>query len=224
MKKEYILKHKNNEVLEFAMDDKKYDLLGINTIINEKRLPFSLIYKDNMTHCIIQLNAWIKSRGLTESRKDLNEIKKLFNIEEKSELIVKSYGLNLTDHFWLHERDKDIKWEDVNYFQNNFDQIIVGDNADFSINKNVKTPSPNFCVDGSIVKRWITNERNERVLLKGSRYGIMQEPFNEVIAAKIMEEFGIENYVNYNLKKTKDHIPYSECKTMSDINCEYINA
>ena len=60
------------------MDDKKYDLLGINTIINEKRLPFSLIYKDNMTHCSVQLNAWIKSRGLTESRKDLNEIKKFF--------------------------------------------------------------------------------------------------------------------------------------------------
>jgi len=34
--------------------------------------------KDNMTHCAVQLNAWIKSRGLTESRKGLNEIKKLF--------------------------------------------------------------------------------------------------------------------------------------------------
>ena len=224
MKKGYILKHKNNDVLDFEMDDKKYDLLGINTIIDENRLPFNLIYKDNMVHCIVQLNAWIKGRGLAESRKDINEIKKLFNTEEKSELIVKSYGLNLTDHFWLHEKDKNIKWEDVNYFQNRFDQIIIGDNADFSINKSVKTPSPNFCVDGSIVKRWIINENNERVLLKGSRYGIMQEPFNELIATKIMEEFGIKNIVNYKLKRTKDYVSYSECETMSDINCEYINA
>ena len=224
MKKGYILKHKNNDVLDFEMDDKKYDLLGINTIIDENRLPFNLIYKDNMVHCIVQLNAWIKGRGLAESRKDINKIKKLFNTEEKSELIVKSYGLNLTDHFWLHEKDKNIKWEDVNYFQNRFDQIIIGDNADFSINKSVKTPSPNFCVDGSIVKRWIINENNERVLLKGSRYGIMQEPFNELIATKIMEEFGIKNIVNYKLKRTKDYVFYSECETMSDINCEYINA
>ena len=223
MKKEYLLKHKNNEVLNFEMDNEKYVLLGINSIINKDRLPFSLIYKDNIAHCIIQLNAWIKSRGLTESRKDLNDIKKLFNTDEKSELIVKSYGLNLTDHFWIHEKDKNIKWEDVNYFENNFDEIKVGNNADFSIDKSVKTPSPNFCVDGSIVKRWIINEKGERVLLKGSRYGIMQEPFNEVIASKIMEEFKI-GHVTYELKRTKDYIPYSECKTMSDKDHEYINA
>lgn len=223
MKKEYILKHKNKEVLEFEMDDDKYILLGIDNIFDKDRLPFSLIYKDNLSHCLIQLNAWIKSRGLTESRKDLDEIKKIFNTSEKTELIIKSYGLNLTDHYWIHEKSKNIKWEDVNYFENTFDEILIGSNADFSINKNVRTPSPNFCVDGSIVKRWIINEKGERVLLKGSRYGIMQEPFNEAIVSRIMEEFNI-NHVNYELKRTKENVPYSECKTMSDINCEYINA
>ena len=219
----YTLKHKNNEVLEFEMDDEKYILLGINKIINNARLPFSLVYRDNMAHCLIQLDAWIKSRGLSESRKDINEIKKMFNTTEKCELIVKSYGLNITDHFWIHEKNKSIKWEDVNYFENNFDEIIIGSNVDFSIDKNVKTPSPNFCVDGSIVKRWIINEKGERVLLKGSRYGIMQEPFNEAIASLVMDEFKIR-HVRYELKRTRDHIPYSECKTMSDTEHEYINA
>ena len=223
MVKKYLLKHKNHEVLEFEMDDEKYILLGINNILNRERLPFSLIYKDNMAHCIVQLNTWIKSRGLTESRKDLNEIKKLFRTNEKSELIVKSYGVNVTDHFWFHEKDINIKWENVNYFDNPFDEIIVGNNADFTIDRKVKTPSPNFCVDGSIVKRWIINENGERVLLKGSRYGIMQEPFNEVIASKIMDEFKIE-HVSYEQKRTRDYIPYSECKSMSDQNLEYINA
>ena len=147
------------------MDDEKYILLGINNIINKDRLPFSLVYKDNSAHCLIQLNAWIKNRGLTESRKDLNEIKKLFNANDKCELIIKSYGLNVSDHFWIHEKKDNIRWEDVNYFENVFDEIIVGGNADFSIDKNVKTPSPNFCVDGSVVKRWIINENGERVLL-----------------------------------------------------------
>lgn len=223
MKKKYLLKHKNNEVLEFEMDDEKYILLGINKIIIKERLPFNLIYKDNIAHCIVQLNAWIKSRGLTESRKDLNEIKKLFNINEKCELIVKSYGLNVTDHFWLHEKDINTNWEDINYFDNSFDEIKVGNNADFSIDKNVRTPSPNFCVDGSIVKRWIINEKGERVLLKGSNYGIMQEPFNEVIASKIMDEFKIK-HIDYELKRTREQIPYSECKTMSDHDHEYISA
>jgi len=182
-----------------------------------------LVYKDNLAHCIVQLDAWIKSRGLAESRNDLNEIKKMFNANEKNELIVKSYGLNLTDHFWISEKNKNVKWEDVNYFDNIFDEIKIDDNADFSIDKNVKTPSPNFCVDGSIVKRWIINDKGERVLLKGSRFGIMQETFNELIASNIMEELKI-NHVTYNLKRTKDYIPYSECITMSDKNHEYINA
>ena len=51
----------------------------------------------------------------------------------------------------------------------------------------------------------------------------MQEPFNEVIASEIMKEFNI-NHVGYELKRTTEHIPYSECKTMSDKNLEYINA
>ena len=110
MKKGYFLKHKNKEVLDFEMDDEKYILLGINGIIDRERLPFSLFHKDNMAHCIVQLDTWIKSRGLTESRQDLNEIKKLFNTNEKSELIIKSYGLNLTDHFWIHEKNKNLKW------------------------------------------------------------------------------------------------------------------
>lgn len=223
MKKEYILKHKNHEVITFVMDDECYKLIGIGNIIDKKRLPFGLEDDTNIVEISVQLNSWIRGRGLSGSRKDLNDIKKLFNTNEECELTVKSYGLNLTDHYWLHEKDKDIKWEEVNCFDNTFDEVKLGNNFDPSIDKNVKTPSPNFCVDGSIQKRWVINENDERVLLKGSRYERMQEPFNELIASKIMDEFGID-HVRYDLKRTKEYIPYSECKTMADKNNEYINA
>ena len=224
MRKEYILKHKNNEVIYFDMDNEKYKLLSIGKIVNYDRLPFSLEYKDNLIECAIQLNAWIRGRGLSGSRKDLNDIKKLFNINEECKLIVESYGMNVTDHYWIHESDKDLKWENLNCFDNIFDEIKIGDNNDPTLDKGVKEKSPNFCVDGSIQKRWIINEKGERALLKGSRYEMMQEPFNEVIAAKLLEEFGIKNHVRYNLKRTDDNLPYSECLTMSDKNNEFINA
>jgi len=223
MIKNYFLKHKNINVVEFLMEDEKYNLLGVNSIFNTERLPFNILYRDNMPHFIVQLNTWISTRGLSGSRKDLNEIKRLFNTDEKNELIIKSFGLNVTDHYWICETDNEKKWEDVNCFDNIFDEILLKSNMDFSIDKNVRNPSPNFCVDGSIVKRWIVNENKERVLLKGSMYGIMQEPFNEIIASDIMREFGI-NHVEYNLKRNNDFIPYSECNTMSDKDNEYINA
>jgi len=221
--KEYILKHKNHDVIIFVMDENKYNVLDIKKIINKDRLPFGLMYENNIIQCGKQLESWIKGRGIADSRNDKNEIKLLFDVKDTCELTVKSLGLNVTDHFWFHDVNINVKWEDVNFFENYFDKIKVTENNDPSIDKNVQIPSPNFCVDGSIEKRWIINEKKERVLLKGSRIkGRMQEPFNESIASLIMKEMGIK-CVEYVLK-SNNYIPYSECKTMSDTNSEYINA
>jgi hypothetical protein len=222
MKKEYILKHKNNEVLYFEMNNEDYEVMGIKKIIDMQRLPFYVEDKNNIIEYAVRLGTWIKSRGLSGSRKDIPNIRKLFKTDNLSKLIVDSYGLNLTDHYWLHNADNIIKWEAVNYFDNDFDQLKQSGNYSPVIDNSVKNPSPNFCVDGSIEKRWVI-VNGERVLLKGSRYQLMQEPFNERIASIIMDQFKID-HVHYDQKETKDMIPYSECKTMSDTHNEFINA
>jgi hypothetical protein len=51
----------------------------------------------------------------------------------------------------------------------------------------------------------------------------MQEPFNEHIASMIMDEFHI-HHVSYDLKRTKENVPYSECKCMCNEQIEYLNA
>jgi hypothetical protein len=86
----------------------------------------------------------------------------------------------------------------------------------------VHRQSPNVCVDGSIEKRWII-EDGQRYLLKGSRYKRMQEPFNERIASMILDEYNIK-HVEYELRRTRDSIPYSICKCMCDTNNEFLNA
>jgi len=224
MIKEYILKHKNIPVLLFYMDNESFIVNSTEKIFERERLPFTSTDYDveNKSHCLLMLDNWIKSRGLAQSRKDLKKIKELFSVNDTTELTVKSLGLNLTDHYWLHETEKDIKWEDVNYFDNSFDKITIPENLNPEIDKSVNRNSPNVCVDGSIEKRWIILE-GQRVLLKGSRYNRMQEPFNERIASLIMENYGIE-HVNYELKRTKDNIAYSECKCMVNKDIEYINA
>jgi hypothetical protein len=61
------------------------------------------------------------------------------------------------------------------------------------------------------------------MLLKGSRFKRMQEPFNEQIASMIMDYYNIY-HVGYGMKRTKDNIPYSECKCMVNRDIEFINA
>jgi hypothetical protein len=221
MKKEYVLKHKNKNVMLFEMDSESYRILGINDIITSERLPFH-IEDNNTIDCGIQLDAWIKGRGLSGSREDINDIKKMFATDNVHKLTIGSHGLNLTDHYWFHRSEQDLKWEDVNYFDNNFDELKQPENYEPVIDRSVKNQSPNFCVDGSIVKRWVLINK-DRILLKGSKFKIMQEPFNERIASMIMDELGIE-HVDYNLKRNKDMVPYSECKTMADRDIEFINA
>ena len=220
---EFVLKHKEIPIMIFLMDEINYKLLGIKEILDEERLPFGIKDRGNMTQYAIQFNNWLACRGLSGSRKDLGNIKIKFDAKSAKELMVKSYGLNLTDHYWLHKTDENILWKDKNYFDNTFDKVIPGKEINPEIDESVNQQSPNFCVDGSIEKRWII-KNDHRVLLKGSMYRRMQEPFNEVIASRIMHEYGI-NHVDYKCFRTKDkNIPYCECNCMIDKNIEYINA
>jgi hypothetical protein len=222
MNKEYLLKHKNLNVMSFFMDDITHKLMGMGKLFEKEHLPFNMQDLGSEARLILQTDIWLKCRGLTESRKDLKQVLKLFGEEDSKSMAVKSLGLNLTDHYWVHKAEDNYKWENVNHFDNPFDTVIQPDDFKIVIDGSVKKPSPNLCVDGSIVKRWLM-KGDERVLIKGSRYSWFQEPFNERIASMIMDEFKIP-HVNYNLKRTKDNIPYSECACMVDRDREYMNA
>jgi hypothetical protein len=220
--KEYILKQKNIAGLTFFMDDISFQFNDLGEIIAEERLPYGVVEKDSKARNVILLDLWLKGRGLPDSRKDKEQVKEQFKVDDLKILAMRAKGLNLTDHYWLHEADKSILWEEVNHFTNEFDMVIQGKDVVPGIDESVANESPNLCVDGSIVKRWIIRN-GERHLIKGSRYRRMQEPFNERIASLIMDEFGI-HHVNYDLKRTKENIPYSECNCMSNEEIEYLNA
>jgi len=218
----YVLKHKNIPVVTFYLNDKTFEFSDLGDILDYDRLPYGIEDKKNRIQNGIQLNTWIKRRGIPDSRKDMHYIKKFFNVEDLSVLTIQARGLNLTDHYWIHEGDKNIKWEDVNYFDNIFDKVKPETNIFPGIDDSVARQSPNVCVDGSIEKRWIIKD-GERYLIKGSRHSIMQEPFNEIIASMILDLFNID-HVHYNLNRTGDNIPYCECRCMVNRDIEYLNA
>ena len=96
MTAEYILKHKEIPVMIFIMDDENYKLLDITEILQEDRLPFGLKDRGNKTQYAIQFNNWLTGRGISESRRDIANVKKIFNAKSSKELMIKAYGLNLT--------------------------------------------------------------------------------------------------------------------------------
>ncbi len=137
-------------------------------------------------------------------------------------MLTKCLGLSLSDHYWIKPYNKNIVWEDVNFFDNDFSDDIGdvlfgmnGKNADFDF------VSPDNTSDGNLQKRWKIID-GKRCLLKSGSTPFIQQPFNEVIATLIMNKLGIE-HVLYTIIWI-DNKPYSVCEDFVTKDTELISA
>lgn len=136
-------------------------------------------------------------------------------------LMMRSYGFSLSDSYWLSTTGDPSDWYSLNYYQNDFSND-VGDMLFFDnlVEEPVIT-SPDTSLNGNLKKRWKIID-GERVLLKGGTQPFMQEPFNEVIASKIMGLLGIK-HVEYGLTSLNRE-PFCFCPCFCDISTEFIPA
>lgn len=222
MNKEYILKHKNIPVISFQMDDETYESGMITEIHNIDHLPFGEQRRNTKESIATYLNRWINFRGIPQSREDFGDISLLNKINNGKQLSMGSYGLNLTDHYWVHKKDKNYMWENFNFFDNSYKDNFEMKSEYYNIADKVSIYNPNVSVDGTLVKCW-NNENNGHQLWKKGRGLTKQEPYNEVIASKIMDLFNID-HIPYTLSKLSNGSPVSKCPCVIDKDTEYINA
>ena len=217
MIEKYVFKHKDNPVIAFEFDSETLRAVNIIDIADETRLPFILPPENKYNTCLLELNDWINYRGMPESRD--NYINILFETGASSgkELSINSLGLNLSDHYWLHKEKLNLKWEKLNFFDNNFKEVVLKN----AFNDNTSNIHPDFSVDGRLIKKWVCYN-NERFLIKEGSAKDLQEPFNELIASNILDFYNID-HVKYDIKKIDKRI-VSVCKCMVDKNSELIPA
>ena len=174
------------------------------------------------------LRDWWETRAIPASRENLTETLSYLNIKNSQCLMLKHYGLNLTDHYWVTTEDllsKGVKWESINFFQNEFSKdignVLFGDYSKNKIQP-FRFDSPDSSSDGELKKKWIISN-GVRCLLKGGRKTFQQEPFNEVLVSKMCDELHI-NHVPYKLVKKRENQFFSACPCMVDENTELISA
>jgi hypothetical protein len=212
----YILKHKNINVADIIIEDG--DITDLINIHEPEHLPYK--YVDEKSKNIKLLNSWIEHRGIPFKREDYDAIIREYNVNTSKELTVLSYGLNLTDHYWLCEKNNEKKWEDVNFLDNKFSNRI-GEIIPELAEKYQDFINPDFSSNGRLIKFWIINNENRELCKTGSG-DLKQEPFNEVIASKIAERLNID-HINYELEQYNNEI-YSKCGCMIDKNMEFVNS
>lgn len=215
------LMHKKLAVAEITLDEATGHIVKINTVYTPPHLPVGIPVRKGAADRKA-LDDWWTERAIPMSRSGIREALETLDVPNTEMLLVRCYGLSLSDQYWICPEGSKIVWEDVNFFQNDFSDDI-GDVL-FGADKNAHIldfSSPDNTSDGNLKKRWKIID-GKRCLLKGGSNPFRQQPFNEVIATGIMERLGIP-HVPYALTWDKG-APYSVCEDFITENTELIPA
>ncbi len=217
----YILMHKRIQVAELELDDTTGFVQKIGTVYAPEHLPVGIPLRKTVTDRAA-LNEWWTDRSIPASRSGVRNALETLEISSTKLLLVRCYGLSLSDQYWICPAGSDLTWDNINFFDNIFSDDI-GDVL-FGAEKKVdglNFSSPDNTSDGNLKKRWkIIN--GKRCLVKGGSNPFRQQPFNEVIAAEIMKRLGIP-HVPYTVIWSNG-APYSVCEDFITENTELIPA
>lgn len=225
-----ILMNKNTEVLvaEYNTVSKFFDrIIEVKNIDYAPYILKSFYVKDdiNATPFRTNLSEWFRGRGIPNWRDQLDLLLHRLDISAPTELLDKAFGLSLSDQYWLKPYDSNIKYDDMNFFDHDFDYTEF---MEASLSKNSKIitsinslKTPNNTTDGMLKKAWII-EDGTRYLLKGGYKNEILQPFHEVLASMICDRLGF-NHVPYTLDVYRDTV-VSKCPCFINKDTELITA
>lgn len=220
-----ILMNKNTEILVAEYNE----VLKVFTKIYEtKNIEYAplIIYNSFSKNIDITpiLTDWFKGRGIPSWRDDLDLLLAKLNVTSPDDLLDKAFALSLSDQYWVKQAGSNIKYNDINFFEHDFDaseftNATFGNELDTSTKINLI--SPNNTTDGRLKKTWII-ENNKRYLLKGAYKNEVMQPFNEVLASMICEKLGF-CHVTYTIDVVNEKV-VSKCECFINSNTELISA
>ncbi len=218
--------NKNTKVALIEFDEQNNSITKIIEIYNIDYAPMCLINenKNKVGNNLKVLNNWYKGRGIPSWRKDVEDLLTRLGVSSPEELLNKSYGLSLSDQYWMKaEYQANLKWKDINFFTNDF-KYKGYFNASFSSDskdEQIDLHSPNNTTDGMLRKAWII-EDGKRILVKGTYSNSLQEPINEWLASQICKRLELD-YCDYKIDILNNRL-VSKCDDFINENEELVTA
>ena len=167
--------HKRITVAEIELDDATGFIKRINHVYAPEHLPVGVTIKKGVVDRK-EFNAWWTDRSIPASRSGIRDALETLDIASTKMLLIRCYGLSLSDQYWICPEGTNLTWDEINFFDNAFSDdigdVLFGakkkDNAfDFS--------SPDNTSDGNLKKRWKIIE-GQRCLVKGGSNPFRQQP------------------------------------------------
>ena len=224
------LMHKNIPVVDLKIEPDNGYIDKIGILHNPEHLPIGTtglksadINKPNRA----ALNDWWLGRSIPASRDQLEAALCALDLRTPAALIVKCYGLSLSDQYWVMPKGSGLCWDNINFFDNDFSrdigEILFGQKPKDITNINML--SPDATSDGWLRKKW-SIVKGKRVLIKGGSGVFEQEPFNEVIATAVMERLNIIHvpYDLFSMLSSEEEKIYSVCENFVTSQTELVPA
>lgn len=216
---EYLLMHKNIEVLSCTMMEEIGVLQDIQEIYQPEHIPVGI---GKRTIDKKEFRRWWTSRAIPKDRENVSTLLRRLGKESAEELLLGNLGLSLTDHYWMKPKDMEATWEKVNFYQNPFSDKL-GEDGLIPDSRHSTDYTPTFSVGGKLLKQWCIEEK-ERVLLKGGTLPYQQEPVNEVFAYEAYKALENGNCLPYTLRESIKHGLLSVCPCFTDESLEFVPA
>lgn len=164
----------------------------IKVDVKEKEL-LPLILQANPTPD--NFNKWIQKRKIPEARIELKETRLAFGTNWQRSNNLQS----LTDHYWMKKEKSPAQYNKINFFTNRY-SLDVGDAffKPWDVKGKINSFSPDVTTNGILKKRWKQKKDNTSILIKAGAFDMCQDPMYEVMASKVIEEYGLDT-VSYSL-------------------------
>lgn len=224
------LMNKDYPVLEFEYDLESHIVTRIVDVIDAAHAPFGLFDERGNTSRR-DLNYWWRHRAIPASREQVERLLENLKLDSTLELAERNFGLSLSDRYWIDDVDAPQRWEDINFFDNDFSDdlgiLTLGQDSSASMERpdyaHVNLTSPSSTVGGDLRKKWKIID-GTRVLVKSGVGAFNQEPYNEVVATELHRRL-LEpgTFTEYYLLE-EDRRVYSACNNMLRDDEELVSA
>ena len=193
------LMNKDDEVLSFFVD-----YLNKKVVFNKKlkhfdKAPYKLLHTDDVN---LALTRFFNLRRISESRRDYEQIMQATGSKNSLELALKRHALSLSDHFWIKREGENLKYKDINFFTNKWDDSFAKAalHENYEALKDCDINVPDVVTPGWGVKGWICED-----IPKLYKLGIHEESSDECLAEVLVSRVGRrllnkEEVTDYELK------------------------
>ncbi len=216
-----ILMNKNMPVVELELDDDTATVLKVMKSYELNFLPVGTEVRNGVPNKK-ELNEWWFGRCIPASRLGIRAALERLGIQHTEQLLLRCYGLSLSDQYWMKPVESGLEWKDINFFENDFSDDVGNILFGQPVPQDVDLMSPCNTSDGWLKKKWKIID-TKRCLIKAGSNPFMQEPINEVFGTRLHQRLGGKNYVPYKVL-WEDGIPYSVCENFIDTDTELVNA